>query len=135
MRSFAKINLLRYGEITLSFTDIGKSCTGCKFLMSKIYLLTLFGKIKIIAKNSKFTVGHMVHIKFISGQFIWAHFYYITGLKIQAVIKAVLVCFRLKLPSSTFSSTIQPNILSTEVFLMPQKVVPFTNQSEMSKAF
>ena len=31
MRSFVKIKLSRFGEITLSFTDICKSCHGCEF--------------------------------------------------------------------------------------------------------
>ena len=40
-------------EITLSFTDICKSCPSRKFLTSQICLLTLFAKIK---KSRKFTV-------------------------------------------------------------------------------
>ena len=39
-----------------SFTDIGKSCPSRKFLRSQICLLTLFTKIKILAKISEFTV-------------------------------------------------------------------------------
>ena len=46
MRSFAKIKPLRNGEMTLLFTDIGKSCLSPKFLTSEIYLLRLFAKIK-----------------------------------------------------------------------------------------
>ena len=46
MRSFTKINLSRNGEITLSFTGIGKSCLCVKFLTTQICLLTLFAKIK-----------------------------------------------------------------------------------------
>ena len=48
--SFVKIKLSRYSQITLSFTDIGKSNLGFKFFMSEICLLTLFAKI------SEFTV-------------------------------------------------------------------------------
>ena len=33
-----------YLEITLSFTDVGKSCPSSYFLMSQIYLLELFTK-------------------------------------------------------------------------------------------
>ena len=46
MQTFMKIKLLRYREIILSFTDIGKSSPFCEFLASQIRLLTLFGKIK-----------------------------------------------------------------------------------------
>ena len=38
------------GEITLLFTDIGKSCFTRKFLASQICLLKLFGKIKFSRK-------------------------------------------------------------------------------------
>ena len=48
MRSFVKIKLSRYGEINLSFTDIGKSCPGQDVLTSQIYLLMLFAKIKFL---------------------------------------------------------------------------------------
>ena len=56
MRSFVKIKSSRNGEITLSFTDIGKSCLSCKLLTLQICLLMLFAKNKILAKISKFTV-------------------------------------------------------------------------------
>ena len=36
MQRFAKIKSSVNGEITLSFTDIGKSCQGCEFLMSQL---------------------------------------------------------------------------------------------------
>ena len=45
-----KIKLLRNGEITLSFTDIGKSCPSFEFLMPQICLLTLFAKKKFSQK-------------------------------------------------------------------------------------
>ena len=45
-----KIKSSRNGEITLSFTDIGKSCPSRKFLASQICLLTLFAKIKFSRK-------------------------------------------------------------------------------------
>ena len=35
------------GEITLSFTDVGESCTSREFLTSQTCLLTLFAKIKL----------------------------------------------------------------------------------------
>ena len=37
----------RNGEITLPFTDVGKSCYGRDFLKSLIHILTLFAKIKL----------------------------------------------------------------------------------------
>ena len=48
MRSFVKIKLLRNGEITLSFTDIGKSCHSCDFLASQICL-----SMHIVKNNSR----------------------------------------------------------------------------------
>ena len=57
MRSFVKIKSSRKGEITLSFTDAGKSCLSLEFLMSQIcLLLNAICKNKIIAKISGFTV-------------------------------------------------------------------------------
>ena len=50
VRSFVKIKPSRNGEITLSFTDIGKSCPSCAFLNSQICLLKLFAKIKLLGK-------------------------------------------------------------------------------------
>ena len=50
MRSFVKIKSSRNGEITLSFTDIGKSCPSCEYLTPQICLLTLFTKIKFSRK-------------------------------------------------------------------------------------
>ena len=49
MRSFVKMKLSRYGEITLSFTDIGKSFLFHEFLASQICFLKLFAK----KKNSR----------------------------------------------------------------------------------
>ena len=46
MRSFIKIKPLRKRAITLSFTDIDKSCFSGEFITSQICLLTLFTKIK-----------------------------------------------------------------------------------------
>ena len=40
-----KIKSSRNGEITLSFTDIGKSCPSSEFLTLQICLLTLLAKI------------------------------------------------------------------------------------------
>ena len=45
MQTFVKLKSSRIGEITLSITDIGKSCTSREFLVPLEYLLTLFGKI------------------------------------------------------------------------------------------
>ena len=50
MRSFVKIKSSRNREITLSITDIGKSCPFREFLTSQIRLLTLFAKIKFSQK-------------------------------------------------------------------------------------
>ena len=52
MQSFVKIKSLRNGKITLSFTDICKSCLSWDLLMLQICLLTLLTK-KIIAKISE----------------------------------------------------------------------------------
>ena len=55
MRSFVKIKPLQIGDITLLFTDIGKSCP-----VRDIYVANVsFNRIrenKILAKISKFTV-------------------------------------------------------------------------------
>ena len=40
----------RNDEITLAFTDVGKSCLSCKILALQICLLTLFAKIKFSRK-------------------------------------------------------------------------------------
>ena len=48
--SFVKMKSSQYGEITLSFTDIGKSCPSRQFLALQICLLTLFVKIKFSGK-------------------------------------------------------------------------------------
>ena len=53
MRSFVKKKTSRNGEITLSITDIGKSCTSRDFLAPQECLLTLFEK----KFSRKFTVG------------------------------------------------------------------------------
>ena len=45
-----EIKSSRNGEITLSFTDIGKSYPSHQSLMSQICLLTLFAKIKFSRK-------------------------------------------------------------------------------------
>ena len=50
MRSFMKIKPSRIGEITLSFTDIGKSRPCPEFLTSQICVLRLFTKIKFPRK-------------------------------------------------------------------------------------
>ena len=50
MRSFVKIESSRDGAITLSLTDIGKSCLRRDFLTSQMSLLPLFAKIKFSPK-------------------------------------------------------------------------------------
>ena len=50
MGSFVKIKPSPNCNITLSFTDVGKSCHSRKFLTSQICLLTLFAKIKFLTK-------------------------------------------------------------------------------------
>ena len=56
MRSFVKIKPSQIGEITLSFTDIGKSRHFHEFLTSQICFNTICEN-KIIAKISEFTVS------------------------------------------------------------------------------
>ena len=48
LRSFLKIKSSQNGEITLLFTDIGKSCTSCNFLAPQECLLTLFTETKFL---------------------------------------------------------------------------------------
>ena len=48
---FMEIKSSQNVEITLSFTDIGKSCPSCDFLMSQMCLLTLLAKLKFWRKN------------------------------------------------------------------------------------
>ena len=55
MRSFVKIKSPRNGEITLSFTDIGKSCKSRDFSVANMSF-NAYRENKIIAKNSGFTV-------------------------------------------------------------------------------
>ena len=50
LRIFLKIKSLRNAEITLLFTDIGKSCHSCDFFVSQIGILTLFAEIKLSQK-------------------------------------------------------------------------------------
>ena len=59
MPSFVKIKSSRNGEITLSFTDVGKSYPSREFLKWEKCLLTAINAMrqnKILAKNSEFTV-------------------------------------------------------------------------------
>ena len=53
--SFMKIKSSRNGEITLSFTDVGKSCPSHDVLLPQICLLMLFAKIKFL-KNGEITL-------------------------------------------------------------------------------
>ena len=66
MRSFIKIKSSRNGEITLSFTDEGKSCHGRDFLRRK-YVFKAIRENKILAKISKSTVV-TISIKETSGR-------------------------------------------------------------------
>ena len=50
VRSFVKRKSSRNATITLSFTDICKSCPICEFLASQMCLLTLIAKIKFSRK-------------------------------------------------------------------------------------
>ena len=50
MRMFVKIKFSTNSEITLSFTDAGKSCPCRECLTWQICLLTLFAKIKFSRK-------------------------------------------------------------------------------------
>ena len=59
LNGIVKTKSSRNGEITLSFTDIGRSCHSNEFLTPQICLLTLFAK-KILAKISEFTVFDQV---------------------------------------------------------------------------
>ena len=55
MQSFAKVESSRNGIITLSFTELGKSCLGREFRTSPICFNTIREN-KILAKISEFTV-------------------------------------------------------------------------------
>ena len=55
-KTFVKVNSSRNGEITLSFTDVGKSFPSCNFFyMSNVTFNTVWEN-KIIVKISEFTV-------------------------------------------------------------------------------
>ena len=56
MRCFVKTEPSPNGEITMSLTDVGKSCPGRKFLMSQICFFEAFRENKILSKISEFTV-------------------------------------------------------------------------------
>ena len=55
MRSFVKIKPSRIGDITLSFTDIGKSCTVHVFYVANVSLNAIREN-KILRKISEFTM-------------------------------------------------------------------------------
>ena len=66
---FAKLS--GYGEITLSFTDIGKSCPGHdEFLSLQICLLRLFVKIKFSLKFPNLQQSY-AHSAFISRNMVY----------------------------------------------------------------
>ena len=58
MRSLVKIKSLRNSETTLSFSDVGKSCSSPQFLTLQTCIITLFCENKILAEISEFTVRH-----------------------------------------------------------------------------
>ena len=62
MRSFLKIIPFRNGEITLSFTDVGKSCLSRDFLPWQIYPDAIREN-KILTKICEFTVSDGVSVK------------------------------------------------------------------------
>ena len=62
MRSFGKIIPFRNGEITLSFTDVGKSCLSRIFYHGK-YIFKCYSRNRIIAKISEFTESDGVSVK------------------------------------------------------------------------
>ena len=62
MRSFVKIIPFRNGEITLSFTDVGKSCLSRDFLPWQIYPDAI-RDYKILAEICEFTVSDGVSVK------------------------------------------------------------------------
>ena len=61
MRSFLKIKSSQNCEITLSFTDIEKSCPSREFLALQICLLTLFAKIKLSRKFPDLQYSRFYH--------------------------------------------------------------------------
>ena len=48
MRSFMKIKTSQNGQVTLSFTYVGKSCPSHEFLTRKMSLLTIFAEFKFL---------------------------------------------------------------------------------------
>ena len=56
MRSFVKIKPSRIGDITLSFTDMGKSCPVREFVYVVNVSFNAIREYKILAKISEFTV-------------------------------------------------------------------------------
>ena len=71
MPSFAKIEPSRNGEITLSFTDVGKSCT------SREFFLTLFAKIEFSRKFSNL-------------QYLYAEGFYRNSNKVRHDVKGLI---------------------------------------------
>ena len=65
MRRFVKIKHSRIGDITLSFTDMGKSCTVRDLFTSQVYLLTLFTTLENLctrkAQSSRGVRSRRVH--------------------------------------------------------------------------
>ena len=70
MRSFVKIKSSRIGDITLSFTVIGKSCPLRDFFTSQMCLLTLFAKIKFSRKFPNFSTFCRFQVAFNLAQMI-----------------------------------------------------------------
>ena len=68
MRSFVKIKSSQNGEITLSITDIGKSCTSREFLSLQECLLMRFAKIKFWRENFRV---YSIKINFLCSIVTW----------------------------------------------------------------
>ena len=61
MRRFAKLKPSRNGEITLSFTDVSKSCQHCVFLNVANMSSILICENKILAKISEIAVSEAIY--------------------------------------------------------------------------
>ena len=58
MRSFVKTKSSGNAKITMSFSDICKSCPSREFLASKIFCFNVIHENEILAKISGFTVSY-----------------------------------------------------------------------------
>ena len=67
MRSFVKINYLHNSEITLSFTDEGKSCHSRKVYVANMSFYAICEN-KILAKIFEFTVCSCMHKIYVNNE-------------------------------------------------------------------